>query len=257
MLKHFLLFAFIFSLGCGVAAEENQIEPSHPPELSCNADELKRTIVTPYLEQPITSWKNVLWCSTMQISWNELCELIGEDVHMENEDLMVSILNKKEIAKECLDESTYIALAGTYEDGITEKIASQLQKRGSSIEEFPELNNLGPGGFAAFSYLSAEMSFEYLFDRSRQPFEFNGNGVACFGVNHNAKDQESRDKKAGQVLIEDYKNKDDFIIEIKTKNKKPPFNFGKNSSGGNTKKNHQHSKKKDYRTLPGKPSSHG
>lgn len=38
------------------------------PDLNVNAEELKHTIITPHLEQEITSGTNVLWCNTFQLA---------------------------------------------------------------------------------------------------------------------------------------------------------------------------------------------
>ena len=55
-----------------------------PPELK-KSSELKATIVTPVLDWPIEKGKNVIWCSTFQLAWNELRNgMVGEDVLLSN-----------------------------------------------------------------------------------------------------------------------------------------------------------------------------
>ena len=65
------------------------------PILKAKAEELSHTIVTPHLEQELTPGKNVLWCCTFQLVWNEFCALSGKAPRWENEPPMVPILNKK------------------------------------------------------------------------------------------------------------------------------------------------------------------
>ena len=45
-------------------SEPGQIEPQ----------QLKRTLITPHMEEPIVPGKNLIYCSTFQIAWNELQE---------------------------------------------------------------------------------------------------------------------------------------------------------------------------------------
>ena len=47
-----------------------------------NVDTLSYTIVSPYLEHPIDTVKNVLWCATFQLTWNELSSVNGEISHI-------------------------------------------------------------------------------------------------------------------------------------------------------------------------------
>ena len=51
---------------------------------AANAADLQCTVVTPHLQFPLQSavgtQQNVLWCSSFQLAWNELCGLVREDV---------------------------------------------------------------------------------------------------------------------------------------------------------------------------------
>ena len=112
-------------------------EIAGPAKLRTTADKLKHTIVTPHLEQKIVKGKNVLWCATAQIAWNELCNLAGEDIHLENEPDMVAILNKKSVTHHDLDEASYVAAAGMAEDGIIEQIDISYVPSTPQIKDFP------------------------------------------------------------------------------------------------------------------------
>ncbi|MBN2704088.1 MAG: hypothetical protein JXR23_07745 [Pontiellaceae bacterium] len=52
-----------------------------PSALVCNADELHSTRVIPELEVPITPGTNLIWCAPFQLAWNDMMELIGEELH--------------------------------------------------------------------------------------------------------------------------------------------------------------------------------
>ena len=49
--------------------------------LKARAESLGGTTVTPHLEEAITPGKNLIWCSTFQLVWNEACALIGTTTH--------------------------------------------------------------------------------------------------------------------------------------------------------------------------------
>jgi len=50
--------------------------------LEANAFDLTETLVTPHLEAPLTDGKNVLWCGSFQLAWNEACSLVGGNLHL-------------------------------------------------------------------------------------------------------------------------------------------------------------------------------
>lgn len=185
--------------------------------LKVNSDNLLKTVVTTNFEQLIGKGKNVLWCATAQIAWNELCELIGEDVHMQNENHMVPILNKKVVTKEFLDKNTYIATAGTVESGVLEKIETQLKSKGESIEDYLDLGK--PIDLISFSYLSIDLPFKSPFNSPKEYLNFKGDKVIFFGIKQLAKRDAQEMEAAEQVLVYDFQSNDDFILELKTDNK--------------------------------------
>jgi prepilin-type processing-associated H-X9-DG protein len=187
-------------------------------DLNVKAEDLKHTIVTPHPYTKIEQGRNILWCNTFQLAWNELCELAGGPIMMESTPSMVEILNKKTATKDDLDETSYIAIAGLTEEGIIEKIKKELKKK-FKAQASPELfNSLPKMGLAAiaYAYMFKALPFEYAFDRFNNNLNFEGFNVDSFGIYQCMEDEIDM---AGQVLIIDYHNSDDFIIELKTKAK--------------------------------------
>ncbi|MHC4325939.1 MAG: hypothetical protein ACYSUX_16840, partial [Planctomycetota bacterium] len=60
--------------------------------LRADSRHLQSTVISPHLEEPIGPGTNVLWCSTFQLVWNEVCELVGEELHFDQDPPMVAIL---------------------------------------------------------------------------------------------------------------------------------------------------------------------
>jgi hypothetical protein len=200
-------------------------EISGTPIVKVKAEELKSTYITPHLECEIKPNQNVLWCATFQIAWSEYYKLSGDDIRSENAPEIVRILNKKTVTREDLDENSYVAMAGwrtSGPDDIVSRIKNALNetfKGQASPELLQVLESVPPGILVAYTYLFKDLPFEWAFDRMHHPFKFAGCEVESFGIVQFTRDQQNEVKAANQILIYDYKNEDDFIIELKTQSK--------------------------------------
>lgn len=212
--------AFAQPKGNKPAPTHNQI--AGPAYLKRNANELKGTIITPHLEQRITPGKNVLWCSTFQLAWNELYKLSGGPIRLKPASSMAEILNKRGASKVDIDDASYVAMAGFAEDGLVKKIRQELKRKFRGQESPDLLNKYAPtSGFMAYGYLFKMLPFEWAFDRLRHGLTFADTKVESFGIEQYAPERELREAKSGkQISILDYRSQDDFIIELKTRQKK-------------------------------------
>jgi len=184
-----------------------------------DAASLGKTIVSPHLEQAIVPGKNVLWCGTFQLAWNEACQLAGGDLPSSGEQpLMIAALNKHSFTRESLDDSSYVAMAGFAGDGIHEKIQKAIDAKfhGQVHPEFIPDKSLTPRpqDFIAYACLYKYLSFPTPFERLDNSLKFGDTPVPAFGLGPY---KESLEKMYPQVLILDYQSEDDFIIELKTK----------------------------------------
>ena len=225
--------AYLLSLlGCSVsvAFASAPNPPSHkdmagPTALKARAEELKETLVTPHLEEKIAGKTNVLWCSTFQLAWNEMCTALGGDIRMDDAPPMVAILNKHTARKSDLDDASYVAMAGFVRDGILDKIDKALASKFKGQAKpglLPNRKTAGPNLLVAYAYLFKSLRFTYPFDRTRWPTKFIDANVATFGIEAPTKGGPSyrrRARVAAQVDIYDYKDGTDFIVELRTKSK--------------------------------------
>ena len=190
------------------------------PCITADADDLPATIVSAHLQEPIDTHRNVLWCATAQIAWNELLELNGEDLRLRDEPPMVPILNRKAITRGDLPPDCYIAMAGHLGDGILARIENALaEKFGSRAAPrlLPTRGALPPDAWVAYSYLSRNMPFRWAFERLEYPLNFQGVHVEAWGIEQYLGCQENERRAASQLQIYDYKSPDDFIIELTTR----------------------------------------
>ncbi len=190
--------------------------------LEADASDLKETIVSPHLEAPIASGKNVLWCGTFQLAWNEACALLGENVRLANEPPMVSILNKRSFKKRDIDAKSCVAVAGFVKDDVFGQIARQLQDtfHGQATPRYVPSGELTPRpqDIVVYSYLFKNLEFRVPFERIPTPVVFGTKRVPCFGIGEEYKHKHY--EMLEQLLILDYQSKDDFVIELKTKSER-------------------------------------
>lgn len=187
-----------------------------------DAANLKETFVTPHLETAIRPGTNLLWCGTFQLAWNEACVLAGGDLGLLNikpdsliQSPMAAALNQHSFTKDCIDESSYVVAAGLVKDGIHEKIAKEVNgKLGLAPRFLPEKSlTPRPQDLVAYACLQKKLSFPAPFERLDDSLNFRGEQIRAFGL---GKTKASRANMSPQVLVLDYQNEDDFIVELKT-----------------------------------------
>ena len=192
------------------------------PTLKADAKQLKATLISPHLEAPIRPGKNVLWCSTFQLVWNEGCRYAGGDIHLQNEPPIVAVLNKKAASEKDVDADSCLVMSGLVEKGIVGKIRQQLDRKFQGQAD-PDLlksiePNLPPQGWLGYAYLFRELPFEYPFKRLEEPLSFGSARVASFGLREVTSRMDDI-HKAQQVVISDYKGADDFVLQLKPMDK--------------------------------------
>lgn len=182
--------------------------------LQADAAQLKDTVVTPVLEAPIGKRRNVLWCGAFQLAWNEACTLFGQDLRFAGPTPWAEALNRKTFTGNDLDPASCVALAGYVKDGIYPKIkqamAAKFPQRPPTL---PPPRGL-PQEFVAYAFLSKSLAFATPFGVLDRPLRFEHERVAAFGLRQRQRDAA---EMAAQVLILDYRDSDDFVIELKSR----------------------------------------
>jgi len=230
-------------LGLVVGCDESQEPPAVPepneaavqqpthdqiagvPALKANASDLKATVVTPHMAVPLEPDKNVLWCATFQMAWNELADLLGDRLaEYRSSSEMVPLLNQRSVTKDDLDEASYVALAGYPTggpNGILNRITAALAEKfagTASPRLLPGRDVLAPTDWLAYAYLFKSLPFEWAFVRNRfRGISFSGRRVQTFGIWQLLHDDKSEAKAAQQVCIYDIRDVNDFILELKTR----------------------------------------
>jgi hypothetical protein len=188
---------------------------SAPVVLNARAEDLKATIVSASLDVPIASGTNLLWCGTFQLAWNEAAEFLGEDIQFKEDAPLVAALNRKEFTKDALDEASYVVGGGFPTSDSLARIRTDLrQKFGAGLE--PQLLPQTNSDLVLFFYacLLKDLAFEKHFQRIEHPLVFGTNSVAAFGIERHYPDPRPLWQ---QVIVRDYRNTNNFVIELQTK----------------------------------------
>jgi len=174
--------------------------------------ELKRTDVTAHLDAPIKKGRNLLYCATTQLAWNELCKFAGSPVTLEGDSPVVAALNRREITRADLDEGSLVAAAGFGGPSLAKRIRSEIAGK-PSITAAPRLlghvETLPGDQLAAYALLAKGLPFEHAFDR----------WGGFWGIHQYTDHEENEKNAASQMHLFDYKSKDNFILEIDTRSK--------------------------------------
>jgi hypothetical protein len=188
--------------------------------LTAEADQLGSTVVTPHLDVPIEQGTNVLWCGTFQLVWNEACSLIGEDLHFAGQEPeMVAALNEQLFSKADLDEASYVAVADFVGKDVFRTIRRELARKFGPVATPrlipPKSLTPRPQDIVSYAYLFKDLRFPKPFERLAQPVSLAGTDVLCFGIE--APYKSGHADLLPQVLIFDYEDEDNFVIELKTR----------------------------------------
>ncbi len=193
--------------------------------LRADSKDLKHTIITSHLEAKIVPGKNLIYCSTFQLAWNELRDKIHkEDIRLEDEPPMVKILNKKLTTKADLSDDCYLAMAGFGKNDIVNKINRALRSKFGS--EAPTVAaQLDPFDILAYAFLLKDLEFKTPFESLRNRVNFRSESgdakVKAFGIRDFISGNRKHRKLREQVSVLDYDQQSgEFVIGLHSKSPK-------------------------------------
>ena len=98
---------------------------SAPPPIQpipcVDASSLKGTVITANLDREMPKDKNVLWCASFQLAWNELMDYADGPVEMPGGPAWIASLNRRLLDRSVIDDASMIALAGAVQEGVLAK----------------------------------------------------------------------------------------------------------------------------------------
>lgn len=167
------------------------------------SDKMAATKITPALDCWIEEGKNLIFCSTFQMAWNEMCNKYAEGtLEIEKAPDYVEKLNALYRQEPLLTDEAYIAMSGFGKDGIVEKVNKAVREKFKNLNKDelpPEFNyKLGSNEIMTFAYLFRELSFQNVFEKT-DPIEMTIDGkifpASAFGtISRHDKDIEDQYK---------------------------------------------------------------
>ncbi len=159
--------------------------------LKADVNTLTNTQLVVSPELPLARDKNVLWCGTLQLAWNEAEKLVGEKMRFVPPSHAADLLNAGEFTRHDLDPASYVAIADFERNHVEDKIRAALEKtfRGAASPELiPDVpTNPGPYDFVAYSYLYKSLAFARPFNDGS--LLFGDTPVQDFGFDQDAEDR--------------------------------------------------------------------
>ncbi len=163
----------------GAAAYFYETDPS--TNLAAKSTELKGTVITAVEDCPMEKDKNILYCSSFQLAWNELKKLAGGKIRLDHPVDLAGRLDAAKTSKEDLPPGSFVAMAGFFKDGVVDRINAELDRtfhRGPD----PALNafKVEKDGALAYAFMAMELKFRHPF-ASGGHLVFEGKPVNSFG----------------------------------------------------------------------------
>lgn len=222
-----LIPVLVLAFAAAAWACMNGEPPSHDqllgkPNLTISDAEkqLRRTRVVGALEAPHQPGTSLLWCSTMQLAWNELAETMNGGpgpLRVDGDCPLADRLNASVASRDDLDPGSFVAMAGFGQDGILEKIKAALKEKFSGAAS-PGLlpASVPPGEILAYAYLFKNLEFPEPFLRRKVALRMGDTDLKSFGL-WNEHGLREWGKLAKQIEILAYESPSRWAAELRTK----------------------------------------
>jgi hypothetical protein len=198
-------------------------------EVSNDTIELKTvykdtTIIYPHLNGLIQQNQNSIYCASFEIAWNKIRDqILNEPIILEKKIDWVEYLNNQE-TNNSIDSKFLVSYAGFGKDQIIEKINKSLKNKfNRSINHEVEIDSNELFTYAFFQKnLEFKSKLEDYFYNTLMTFN-DGDTINFFGLQFGNEGLKNED----DIVIYDYINRDDFIIQIRTNNTKEEIYLAK------------------------------
>lgn len=186
--------------------------PTRTLEIADAQRQLPRTTVTAHLLERHVAGRNLLWCATAQVAWDDLEGVLKFPLELKGNPEMAVALQRKLVGRAALPPGKFVAAAGFFRDGIVEKIAREMK------EKFPRamVPEFAPGTddeALSFCYLFTDLPFRAPLFRHKKGIAFAGKPVTAFGL-WDAHSQKPSLDQLRQVTVRDFVSDTDFVVEL-------------------------------------------
>ncbi len=179
-------------------------------------EQVKATDISASLNEKIGPGRNLVWCATFQLAWNECTRLTGGPLRLEPELPLARELNQQEFTRAWVDPANCVAIADLVGNGVYGRIESALRDitTPADYRRYRPSRSLAvrPQDLVAYAYLQADLKFPSPFEDLGDKLAFQGTNVSAFGIGEAYKP--AHDKLYPQVWVHDFVSRDDFVVEL-------------------------------------------
>jgi hypothetical protein len=180
--------------------------------------------VQPVLSEPIPDGKNALWCATFQMAWDSAAKNFGKPMRLHPASKLADALNRSSFDRRWIDDRSVLMIEGSVSDGVLEKIDKGAGERGVRSRLTGELRKISaPGDLVFYALLVKNLEFQQPFAKLGK-WKVGRNHVPWFGFTPRHLD---RGELMKQVAVHHYGAKNDFVIELRTKQGEDQFLLAK------------------------------
>jgi len=178
---------------------------------------LQQTVIVPTIDSPMPSHRNVIWCSSFQLAWNQARDHIFKaPIQLAKEPLLARRLNTASSSDADLAPASVYTTAGFVKDDIVNKIHQEMARKfpGISASELPPTDS---EGLVMYSYLPARVQFALPFHLNRDTFQFTdaqdrATAIRSFGILPFEEGTCGELRKQVKVLY-----RDDYLVDNQTR----------------------------------------
>lgn len=162
-------------------------DDSNVPLTTVRSADLARTDIVPTLDSPLPAGKNVIWCASFQLAWNELRDSLAKGpVKADGAAQAIERLNSSPVSKKDVGFNPHFAAAGLVKDGAVERVSQAMEEQFGRRPSFP-ISPSSSNGVLAYAYMQARAKFEVPFFDRNSPLEFTDSRgkktpVSSFGI---------------------------------------------------------------------------
>lgn len=173
---------------------------------------LHGTDTAPELDRPLPNGKNVLWCASFQMAWDDSANHFGRPMKLEPDSQLADSLNQHPFDRRWVDGDSVFTAQGLLEEGILDEIDQGVQKRTGRPSKLLDRMKQGtsPDDLVFFALLHKDLQFPQPFGKLGS-CKMGDKKVPWFGFTPQMKESESLQH---QVLVHHYSGKNDFVVEL-------------------------------------------
>ena len=215
VIKTFVIILFIGIILTGVVYATTKIVQTINEQRNENKGNAK---LTPTFTSSVGNTDiNSIWIGSFQLAWNELIDLVGEDIEFEGEDSnLVTLLNEKSFDKTMIDENSYYIKVGVTSKKFKKEIEDEVQNKFGTTENILSNFNFDDNddSYSLYYYINKHFEFLIPFNEMKTKSSFNGSEkkYRYFGI-----DSENIENLKDSVDILFYNDENDFAVKLNTK----------------------------------------